>query len=44
MPLILEREEIEAWLFQKERLENLLKKVPAPLNKKMEYEQQRLAF
>lgn len=44
MPLILEREEIEAWLFQKERLENFLKKVPAPLNKKMEYEQQRLAF
>ena len=44
MPLILERGEIEAWLFQKERLENLLKKVPAPLNKKMEYEQQRLLF
>ena len=44
MPLILEQGEIEAWLFQKERLENLLKKVPAPLNKKMEYEQQRLVF
>ena len=44
MPVILEREEIEAWLFQSERLEELLKKVPAPLVKKAEYEQQCLSF
>lgn len=42
MPLILEPEEIEQWLLDDKKAKELLHKVPGLLNKKMEYEQQRL--
>lgn len=42
MPLILESEEINDWLWNQERFKNLLKKRPLPLAKKSEYEQQTL--
>lgn len=42
MPLILESEEINDWLWNQERFKNILKKRPLPLAKKSEYEQQTL--
>lgn len=44
MPLILEPNEVEAWLYEDESVEELLRKKPASLHKKMEYEQQILVF
>lgn len=40
MPLILEREELEDWIMEDSRTELLLRKRPAALDKKAEYEQQ----
>lgn len=42
MPLVLEEEELEEWLFEDKQLERLLQKQPKALYKEMEYEQQRL--
>uniref|UniRef100_UPI0040572B84 SOS response-associated peptidase n=1 Tax=Acetatifactor sp. TaxID=1872090 RepID=UPI0040572B84 len=39
MPLILEPEEITDWIFDKEKTEQLLQKVPYPLEKRTEFEQ-----
>lgn len=44
MPLILERNEVEAWLCDDDRLNMFLKKRPGQLRSKMEYEQQCLVF
>ena len=44
MPLLFEEEELKEWLLNRKRLEELLHKVPGPLKKKVEYEQQRLMF
>ena len=44
MPLILEQDEVGAWLCDESRLGSFLKKRPGQLRKTMEYEQQRLAF
>lgn len=42
MPLILEESEIEPWLWQEDWTESLLRKVPAELLRKAEYEQMSL--
>lgn len=42
MPLILEKEELEAWIYDDAFLEFALRKVPAKLQKSQEYEQQTL--
>ena len=42
MPLILEEEELEPWLYEEKMVEFFLKKKPGILYKEMEYEQQRL--
>ena len=42
MPLMFEGEEIEAWLRDDRRLEDMLHKVPQQLHKNMDYEQQTL--
>lgn len=42
MPLILEKEELEAWVYDDHFLDFALHKVPAPLKKQQEYEQQSL--
>lgn len=42
MPLILERDELETWLYEDGKLEEMLQKEPGRLHRKMEYEQQRL--
>ena len=39
MPLILEPEEITAWIFEKEKTEQLLHKVPCLLERRTEFEQ-----
>lgn len=44
MPLILEQDEVEGWLCDDSRLGTFLKKKPGQLRRRMEYEQQRLAF
>jgi len=44
MPLILEQDEVRAWLCDDSRLNQFLRKRPDPLKCRMEYEQQRLAF
>ena len=44
MPLILEQDEVGAWLCDASRLGSFLKKRPGQLKKTMEYEQQRLTF
>ena len=44
MPLLFEEEEMKEWLLNRKRLEELLHKVPGPLKRKVEYEQQRLMF
>ena len=42
MPLILEPEEIGEWIFEKEKAEQLLHKVPCLLNRRTEFEQMTL--
>lgn len=42
MPLILEEEELEPWLYEEKMVEFFLNKQPTILHKEMEYEQQRL--
>lgn len=42
MPLILGKEEVEAWIYDDAFLEFALHKVPAKLQKSQEYEQQTL--
>lgn len=42
MPLILEREEIEEWLLDSKLTETFLKKIPADLERRVEYEQMSL--
>ena len=44
MPLILEQDEVREWLCDDGRLGTFLRKKPRQLRKRMEYEQQRLAF
>lgn len=44
MPLILTQDEVKAWLCDDSRLNDFLKKCPDPLKRRMEYEQQKLAF
>ena len=44
MPLILEQDEVREWLCDDSRLGTFLRKKPGQLRKRMEYEQQRLAF
>ena len=44
MPLILEPQEMEAWLREDTKLEQFLQKEPRQLKKSMEYEQQTLIF
>lgn len=44
MPLILEHCEIEEWLLENKKLDGFLKKIPLALQKKQEYEQQKLLF
>lgn len=44
MPLILEPQELEAWLWEENRLEAMLHKEPRQLRKRMDYEQQVLQF
>ncbi len=42
MPLILEREELNDWIFNNDRTEQILGQTPVMLKKKIEYEQQTL--
>lgn len=42
MPLLLEENELEDWIFKDEFMRQVLKRIPAPLAKWHEYEQQRL--
>lgn len=42
MPLILERDELETWLYEDGKLEEMLRKEPRRLHRETEYEQQRL--
>lgn len=42
MPLVLEKSELEDWVFDDKFLEFALHKVPVQLNKQQEYEQQSL--
>lgn len=44
MPLILEGEELRGWLAGDRDVENFLRKIPSPLEKEQEYEQQTLDF
>lgn len=44
MPLILEREEMESWMFNKDSVKQILHKEPLLLERQSEYEQQRLKF
>lgn len=44
MPLILDENELDAWLFDDSKTETILQKVPAELKKEAEYEQQTLPF
>lgn len=44
MPLILRKEQVTQWLFQKNAVEELLNSVPPLLKKNAEYEQARLEF
>ena len=39
MPLILEPQELESWLFEDKQLESFLNKIPPQLEKRQEYEQ-----
>ena len=39
MPLILEPEEVEPWIFEKSRTEELLHRVPCLLERRTEFEQ-----
>lgn len=42
MPLVLNEEELDAWIFDDSQTELILHKVPGPLKKEAEYEQQTL--
>ena len=42
MPLILEPEEVEPWIFEKDRIEQLLHKTPCLLERRTEFEQMSL--
>lgn len=42
MPLVLEHHEIEEWLLENKKVDGFLKKIPPALQKKQEYEQQKL--
>lgn len=44
MPLILEENELERWVYDREYLENILQKTPPELCREQEYEQQSLFF
>lgn len=44
MPLVLEEDELERWIFDDSYAELLLKKTPVLLKRRQEYEQQRLPF
>lgn len=44
MPLVLEENELERWIYEESYAESLLKKTPVLLNRRQEYEQQRLPF
>lgn len=44
MPLILNEEELDAWLFDDAQTELILHKIPGALEKEADYEQQTLAF
>lgn len=44
MPLILEPHELDSWLFEDKQLDSFLNRIPPQLQKKQEYEQQRLFF
>lgn len=44
MPLILNEDELDAWIFDDSQTEVILHKVPGSLNKKTKYEQQTLPF
>ncbi|MCD8021601.1 MAG: SOS response-associated peptidase [Lachnospiraceae bacterium] len=42
MPLILEKEDVEKWIFDSEQTQDFLQKIPVPLQRTQEYEQQSL--
>lgn len=42
MPLILQKEQINSWLFEDDKIQTLLKQVPISLERKTEYEQTKL--
>ena len=44
MPLTLEPDELEPWLWEDKQLESFLHKVPIPLRMTQEYEQQKLTL
>lgn len=44
MPLILQNEQINSWLFDNDKTQTLLKQVPIALERKAEYEQTKLDF
>lgn len=44
MPLILNEQELNDWMFDDTRTEEILRKVPCPLEKETDYEQQTLTF
>lgn len=44
MPLILEKEELEEWIYEDSAVEHFLKKTPKPLECRQEYHQERLPF
>lgn len=44
MPLILDEDEVEKWIFEDQLLDYFLQKTPVSLNRRQEYEQVRLPF
>lgn len=44
MPLILEEEELENWIFEEEYMRKVLQKIPVQLSRKQDYEQQTFSF
>lgn len=42
MPLILEKEDVKKWIFDSEQTQDFLQKIPVPLQRTQEYEQQSL--
>ena len=44
MPLILEKEELEEWVWEDRSVEKFLKKIPGLLECRQEYRQEKLPF